>query len=153
MLPESPPNRASHVDDERLVFWDRDTARLSEAILSAPDDDSLPRDWQTLWHRGACGSDHCRHRAGRAARRTLTRHARRGVSRAAAATTTGQPMIFFHDERPWVDRHFPERPLVFDKVVLRGWSDPHGGALEVVDMPSKAPTDVGCSRSTPERRR
>jgi hypothetical protein len=31
-----PANRASHADDERLVFWDRHAARLSEAILSAP---------------------------------------------------------------------------------------------------------------------
>src|SRR5919201_5560104 len=29
-------NRASHADDERLVFWDADTARSSEATLSAP---------------------------------------------------------------------------------------------------------------------
>jgi hypothetical protein len=31
-----PANRADHADDERLVFWDADTARSSEAILSAP---------------------------------------------------------------------------------------------------------------------
>jgi hypothetical protein len=29
-------NRAMHVDDERLVFWDAARARLSEATLSAP---------------------------------------------------------------------------------------------------------------------
>jgi hypothetical protein len=29
-------NRASHADDERLVFWDADNARSSEATLSAP---------------------------------------------------------------------------------------------------------------------
>jgi hypothetical protein len=31
-----PANRATHADDERLVFWDADTARSSEATLSAP---------------------------------------------------------------------------------------------------------------------
>ena len=31
-----PANRADHVDDERLVFWDAAAARLSEATLSAP---------------------------------------------------------------------------------------------------------------------
>jgi hypothetical protein len=31
-----PANRATHADDERLVFWDPDLARLSEATLSAP---------------------------------------------------------------------------------------------------------------------
>jgi hypothetical protein len=29
-------NRATHADDERLVFWDADNARSSEATLSAP---------------------------------------------------------------------------------------------------------------------
>jgi hypothetical protein len=29
-------NRADHTDDEHLVFWDADAARISEAILSAP---------------------------------------------------------------------------------------------------------------------
>ena len=29
-------NRADHADDEHLVFWDADAARLSEATLSAP---------------------------------------------------------------------------------------------------------------------
>ena len=31
-----PANRANHADDERLVFWDADAARSSEATLSAP---------------------------------------------------------------------------------------------------------------------
>ena len=31
-----PANRATHADDERLVFWDAATARSSEATLSAP---------------------------------------------------------------------------------------------------------------------
>ena len=31
-----PANRATHADDERLVFWDADVARSSEATLSAP---------------------------------------------------------------------------------------------------------------------
>jgi hypothetical protein len=31
-----PANRAEHTDDERLVFWDADGARSSEATLSAP---------------------------------------------------------------------------------------------------------------------
>jgi hypothetical protein len=31
-----PANRATHADDERLVFWDADAARSSEATLSAP---------------------------------------------------------------------------------------------------------------------
>ncbi|HEY3061174.1 MAG TPA: hypothetical protein VGL99_19585 [Chloroflexota bacterium] len=31
-----PANRASHADDERLVFWDPARARSSEATLSAP---------------------------------------------------------------------------------------------------------------------
>jgi hypothetical protein len=31
-----PANRATHADDERLVFWDAAAARSSEAILSAP---------------------------------------------------------------------------------------------------------------------
>ena len=31
-----PANRANHADDERLVFWDRHAAGLTEAILSAP---------------------------------------------------------------------------------------------------------------------
>ncbi len=31
-----PANRADHVDDERLVFWDAVAARSSEATLSAP---------------------------------------------------------------------------------------------------------------------
>jgi hypothetical protein len=31
-----PANRADHADDERLVFWDADSARVSEAALSAP---------------------------------------------------------------------------------------------------------------------
>jgi hypothetical protein len=31
-----PANRATHADDERLVFWDADVARSSEAALSAP---------------------------------------------------------------------------------------------------------------------
>ncbi len=31
-----PANRADHADDERLVFWDAEWARSSEAILSAP---------------------------------------------------------------------------------------------------------------------
>ena len=31
-----PANRASHADDERLVFWDAGAARSSEAKLSAP---------------------------------------------------------------------------------------------------------------------
>jgi hypothetical protein len=31
-----PANRAHHVDDERLVFWDAAVARSSEATLSAP---------------------------------------------------------------------------------------------------------------------
>jgi hypothetical protein len=31
-----PANRADHTDDERLVFWDADAARSSEATLSAP---------------------------------------------------------------------------------------------------------------------
>jgi hypothetical protein len=29
-------DRAAHADDERLVFWDADAARSSEATLSAP---------------------------------------------------------------------------------------------------------------------
>jgi hypothetical protein len=29
-------NRATHADDERLVFWDADKARSSESTLSAP---------------------------------------------------------------------------------------------------------------------
>ena len=29
-------DRAEHTDDEHLVFWDADAARLSEATLSAP---------------------------------------------------------------------------------------------------------------------
>ena len=32
----APANRASHADDERLVFWDAARARSSEALLSAP---------------------------------------------------------------------------------------------------------------------
>jgi hypothetical protein len=35
-LVRQPANRATHTDDERLVFWDGDAARLSEATLSAP---------------------------------------------------------------------------------------------------------------------
>jgi len=31
-----PANRATHADDERLVFWDADAARSSEATLSGP---------------------------------------------------------------------------------------------------------------------
>jgi hypothetical protein len=31
-----PANRADHVDDERLMFWDAAAARSSEATLSAP---------------------------------------------------------------------------------------------------------------------
>ena len=31
-----PANRATHTDDERLVFWDAGKARRSEATLSAP---------------------------------------------------------------------------------------------------------------------
>jgi hypothetical protein len=31
-----PAQRADHADDERLVFWDADAARSSEATLSAP---------------------------------------------------------------------------------------------------------------------
>ena len=31
-----PANRATHTDDERLVFWDAGQARRSEATLSAP---------------------------------------------------------------------------------------------------------------------
>ena len=31
-----PANRATHADDDRLVFWDADVARSSEATLSAP---------------------------------------------------------------------------------------------------------------------
>ena len=31
-----PANRATHTDDERLVFWDAEKARSSEATLSAP---------------------------------------------------------------------------------------------------------------------
>jgi hypothetical protein len=31
-----PANRATHADDERLVFWDADAARSSETVLSAP---------------------------------------------------------------------------------------------------------------------
>ena len=31
-----PANRAIHADDERLVFWDTDAARSSEATLSGP---------------------------------------------------------------------------------------------------------------------
>jgi hypothetical protein len=31
-----PANRSAHADDDRLVFWDADTARSSETILSAP---------------------------------------------------------------------------------------------------------------------
>ena len=31
-----PANRATHADDERLVFWDADIARSSEATLSTP---------------------------------------------------------------------------------------------------------------------
>jgi hypothetical protein len=31
-----PANRANHADDERLVFWDADSARVAEAALSAP---------------------------------------------------------------------------------------------------------------------
>jgi hypothetical protein len=31
-----PANRADHVDDERLAFWDAEGARSSEATLSAP---------------------------------------------------------------------------------------------------------------------
>src|SRR5919202_5520392 len=31
-----PANRATHADDERLVFWDPGKARRSEASLSAP---------------------------------------------------------------------------------------------------------------------
>jgi len=31
-----PANRADHTDDERLVFWDPEAARTSEAALSAP---------------------------------------------------------------------------------------------------------------------
>jgi hypothetical protein len=31
-----PANRATHADDERLVFWDPGEARRSEASLSAP---------------------------------------------------------------------------------------------------------------------
>jgi hypothetical protein len=31
-----PANRADHTDDERLVFWDPEAARSSEAALSAP---------------------------------------------------------------------------------------------------------------------
>jgi hypothetical protein len=40
--PEGPPplrflaDRTLHADDERLVFWDRATAEISEAALSAP---------------------------------------------------------------------------------------------------------------------
>jgi hypothetical protein len=29
-------NRADHTDDEHLVFWDADAARMAEATLSAP---------------------------------------------------------------------------------------------------------------------
>jgi hypothetical protein len=31
-----PADRATHADEERLVFWDADTTRRSEATLSAP---------------------------------------------------------------------------------------------------------------------
>jgi hypothetical protein len=31
-----PANRAAHLDDERLVFWDANVARSAEAVLSAP---------------------------------------------------------------------------------------------------------------------
>jgi hypothetical protein len=31
-----PANRANHADDERIVFWDADSARVAEATLPAP---------------------------------------------------------------------------------------------------------------------
>jgi hypothetical protein len=31
-----PANRAAHLDDERLVFWDPEISRSAEAMLSAP---------------------------------------------------------------------------------------------------------------------
>ena len=31
-----PANRATHADDERLVFWDEDASRVSEEALSSP---------------------------------------------------------------------------------------------------------------------
>jgi hypothetical protein len=35
-LAREPANRTNHPDDERLVFWDADSARVSEAALSQP---------------------------------------------------------------------------------------------------------------------
>jgi hypothetical protein len=43
-----PANRATHADDERLVFWDADAAQSSEATLSAP---------AATWLRARSGSE------------------------------------------------------------------------------------------------